>query len=116
MKPITYWIQNDAINELVAKYGAYLEALTLDVRRELISVLAVADKWTWAISTSNLTDSLVPIYPLIESLTRYEKDLLIEAIAATLTHQGNPWLENARQNVAIAQAHAPQKTGTPTVE
>lgn len=100
MKPITYWVQNDAINQLVAKYGSHFETLTPDSRRDLISSLC-ADRASYLWEDG----------ALIEGLTRHEKDLLIEAIAATLTHQGNPWVENARANVAIGQA---QKTGTPT--
>jgi hypothetical protein len=92
MKPITYWLQNDAINQLVEKYGAHLEKLSPDSRRDLISSLA-ADR------ASYLWEDGV----LIANLTRYEKDLLIEAIAASLTHHGNPWLETARATVAIAQ-------------
>jgi hypothetical protein len=30
------------------------------------------------------------VWTLLENLTRHERDLLIEAIAATLTHHGNP--------------------------
>ena len=97
MKPITYWLQNDAINQLVDHYGSTLEKLSPDRRRDLIACLAGADN-DW--SCHRL---------LLENLTRHEKDLLIEAIAATLVHYGNPWLENARATVAIAQ-----KEGTPS--
>jgi len=93
MKPITYWVQNDAINQLVFDYGATLHVLEPETRRELIAYLASADEWDWGV---DVVHPLERIYPLVENLTRHEKDLLIEAIAATLTQQ-------------------PQKTGTPTL-
>jgi hypothetical protein len=99
LKPITYWIQNEAINQLVEKYGAHLEKLTPYSRRFLIACLAVGEN-----------ECECEFHrPLLERLTRHEKDLLIEAIAATLVYHGNPWLENARATVAIAQ-----KEGTPS--
>ena len=92
MKPITYWIQNEAIDKMVERYGTHFEKLSPNRRREMICSLCVDRSvylWEWLLLT--------------ESLTRHEKDLLIEAIAATLTAHGNPWVENARANVAIAQ-------------
>ena len=104
MKPITYWIQNDVIDSLVKQFGTHFEVLTLTCRRDIIAFLASeANHWAWQ------TTDQYEIAPRLKTLTRHEKDLLIEAIAATLTHHGNPWLENARANVAIAQ-----KEGTPT--
>jgi hypothetical protein len=41
MKPITYWIQNDAIDELVEICGAHLEKLSASTRRGLIVCLAI---------------------------------------------------------------------------
>lgn len=106
MKPITYWIQNDAINQLVDKYGSCFEALPPDTRRDLISYLAVPDEWNWGTAYGEEWDTLAP---QIETLTRHEKDLLIEAIAATLTHQGNPWVESARKMAAIEHALEPKE-------
>ena len=101
MKPITFWVQNDAINQLVAKYGSTLERLRPGTRRELIACLSTGGQvYYWGRSAPELEQ----IYPLLAALTRLEKDLLMEAIAATLTHQGNPWVENARANVALEQA------------
>ena len=101
MKPITFWIQNVAIDQLVEICGAHLEKLRPSERRDLIAYLAVPDEWDWL--KDDLTSPLAKIYPLVENLTRHEQDLLIEAIAATLVHHGNPWLETARATVAIAQ-------------
>ena len=99
MKPITYWLQNDAIDQLVKQFGSQLEKLEPLSRRELIAYLVHPDDWYWGESADGVDEA----FELVEKLTRHEKDLLIEAIAATLTHHGNPWLENARANVAIAQ-------------
>jgi len=98
MKPITFWLQNDAINQLVEKYGSQLEKLTPENRRDLIAYLANANNY-WSSEDSEADQA----YRIARELSLHEKDLLIEAIAATLTHHGNPWLENARANVAIAQ-------------
>jgi hypothetical protein len=103
MKPITYWLQNEAINQLVKKYGAHLEKLSAEDRRCLIRTLTIDTYWCCDHTRLDWLE------PLLYPLTRYEKDLLIEAIAATLVHHGNPWLENARATVAIAQ-----KEGTPS--
>jgi hypothetical protein len=105
MKPITYWVQNEAIDQLVDQLGAHLEKLTPKAKRELIHYLARPDHWFWEKSSTGVEEA----YKRTEHLTRHEKDLLMEAIAATLTHHGNPWVENARANVAIAQ-----KEGTPS--
>jgi hypothetical protein len=79
MKPITYWVQNDAINELVGEYGAQLEKLAPYTRRDLIACLA-NDAHFWV----GESDDIDEVWPRIEHLTRHEKDLLIEAIAASL--------------------------------
>ncbi|MBW4475118.1 MAG: hypothetical protein KME45_32775 [Stenomitos rutilans HA7619-LM2] len=99
VKPITYWVQNDAINQLVYQYGAKLERLSLGTRRELIAYLAAADEWDWS---NDVVHPLESIYPLVEYLTRQEKDLLMEAIAHSLVPSpSNP-------------VYNPQKEGTPT--
>jgi hypothetical protein len=101
MKPITYWLQNDAVNQLVDDCGAQLERMTTESRRNLIVYLAEdAPIHNWSGVDYSEPDQA---WRLVEALTRHEKDLLIEAIAATLVHHGNPWLENARATVAIAQ-------------
>lgn len=107
MKPITYWVQNDAINQLVERYGADLTRMPQVMRRELIALLAVPEEWDWSGSEPHPLDD---VYPLVENLTRYEKDKLISAIAASLIEQGNPWLEAAGKMVSLEQAH--KKTGT----
>jgi len=84
MKPITYWIQNDAIDQLVEDWGATLHELEPQTRRELISRLAESHEWNCNPEEPHLVEMISPI---VENLTRHEKDLLIEAIAATLTHQ-----------------------------
>lgn len=85
MKPITYWVQNDAINALVEEFGPTLEKLAPERRRGLISYLAEPEEWEWS---EEMVHPLETVYPLVENLTRQEKDRLIEAIAATLTHNG----------------------------
>jgi hypothetical protein len=106
LKPITYWVQNDVINRLVDDYGSTFEQLPAASKRHLIACLA-SEIHYWEGENKEVDWT----YAKTEQLTRHEKDLLIEAIAATLTHQGNPWVDNARKNVAIEQA---QKTGTPS--
>ena len=98
MKPITAWIQHAAIDQLVEAYGAHLEKLSQGIRRDIIACLA-NDAHYWAGDSEDIDE----VWVLVEHLTRYEKDKLVEAIAASLVHHGNPWLENARATVAIAQ-------------
>ena len=97
MKPITYWLQNDVINKLVNDYGPSFEKLTPGSRRHLIACLA-SEIHYWE-GEDKEVDWL---YARTEKFTRHEKDLLIEAIAATLVYHGNPWLETAREMVAIS--------------
>lgn len=109
MKPITHWVENEAIDALVDQFGQHLENLLTGDRRDLIACLAHECNYY----EGQIAD-VDAAYQLVAGLTRHEKDLLMEAIAATLPHQGNPWLETAREMVAIEQRHAPQKTGTPS--
>lgn len=101
MKPITYWIQNEAIDQLVKEYGSTLEKLSPGLRRMLIACLA--DENNFYMPVHGDDHRIVSIFQPFKSLTRHEKDLLIEAIAASLTQQGNPWVEGAKKMVAIAQ-------------
>lgn len=94
MKPITYWVQNDAINQLVDQYGAHLQKLSADDRRDLIALLAAPSYW----NTLEASESVDDIFELTEDLTRQEKDLLIEAIAATLNHSpSNPVYDTQKE-------------------
>ena len=86
MKPITYWIQNKEINQLVDLFGPRLEKLAPNTRRELIAYLAVEP---WGGIAGEAMD-LQEAYNLVGHFSRSEKDLLIEAIAATLTHKKGP--------------------------
>ncbi|MBW4581809.1 MAG: hypothetical protein KME42_19755 [Tildeniella nuda ZEHNDER 1965/U140] len=105
MKPITYWVQNDAVNRLAAEYGSHLQNLEANDRRLLIAYLAldtvaqrsqVFQQFLAEFEESApISDQLDAAISLIDPLDRHQKDLLMEAIAATLTHQ-------------------PQKTGTPS--
>lgn len=104
MRPITYWIQNEAIDQLVQKYGAQFERLTPAIRRAIIACLA-NDTYYWPGESEEIDE----VWEIAEYLTRYEQDLLIEAIAASLTNQGNPQAEGAGQQVAIVESHVCQK-------
>jgi|GEM_PF-2801143 len=106
MKPITHWVQNDAIDAIVNEYGAQLEKISPDNRRVLISILAI-DTLETEDSSDDVRD-VAELFTGAETFNRYEKDLLIEAIAASLVQGGNPWLQAGREQVAIVQAHVCQ--------
>jgi len=98
MNPITFWVQNKAIDQLVQLYGAQLEKLEPGSRRELIAYLSIPGEWYWGESSDGVDEA----FELLEKLSRHDKDLLIEAIAASLTQGSNPWLDTAHEPVAIA--------------
>jgi hypothetical protein len=82
VKPITYWVQNGIIDQLIDSYGATLEKLRPESRRELIAYLANADNCWVRERVSDADDA----YRIARALRRHDQDLLIQAIAATLTH------------------------------
>lgn len=103
MKPITYWVQNEAIDQLVKEYGSTLEMLPVHKRRILIAWLA--DERYILPHDYDIDQTSA----LLESLTRNQKDLLIEAIAHSVVCSSNPWIETALDMVAIQQSHVCEK-------
>lgn len=121
MKPITYWVQNEAIESLMERCGEYLEKLSANDRRLLIAHLALdtvaqrSQVFRHFLSefeeSAPISHQLDAAIDLVAALDPHAKDLLMAAIASNLCEQENPWLETARTMIAIEQAH--KKTDTP---
>jgi hypothetical protein len=81
--PITYWTQTPAIDQLVAKYGDYLEKLDTGSKAGLLDRIAIQ----LSAEFDNDADSGHDAYRLIQDESPDTLLGLIEAIAVQLRHQ-----------------------------